>query len=37
MMPISGILAYCSSPLTSNLVVFSSNVRNAICKALNVG
>ncbi len=34
MTPISGILAYCNSPLTSNLVVLSSNVRSAICNAL---
>ena len=34
MMPISGILANCSSPLTSNLFVFFSNDCSAICKAL---
>ncbi len=36
MMPISGILANCSSPLTSNLFVFFSNVCSAICKALKM-
>lgn len=36
MMPISGILEYCISPLTSNLFVFDNNVRKAICKALKL-
>jgi hypothetical protein len=33
-MPNSGIRAYCNSPWTSNLFVFSNIVFKAICKAL---
>ncbi len=36
MMPISGILANSSSPLTSNLFVFFSSVCSAICRALKM-
>lgn len=34
MIPISGILAYCNSPLTLKPLVFFSIVLNAVCKAL---